>query len=803
MAKTISAFPKRGLGRGIPPGLRIALWPVAMAAVMAMCALLVAAGLLPIVGGAGAAEKLVQRKFFGDLTQPLSLPKLQQRSTIYAANGQVLAHVWWNYNRQEVSLKQVSPIAQQAVLAIEDHQFYKHGGVDIPAIVRAMLANLRAHAIVQGGSTIAQQLIKNTETGNAETFQRKLQEARDAMRLEHSNSKQAILQAYLNQIYLGHGVYGIGTAAEWYFGEKASQLTLPQAALLAGMIQGPTLYDPVNDRKAALARRSQVLAAMLDYGVITQSQYAKAQATPITLSKKGRGVIKEPMWVSYVTGEFLNDPRFGKTYPDRKHLLFQGGLRIYTTLVPKFQRYAAAALKYGGLVGPGHPQRALASVVPQTGAIRAMQNGNWPWSKSKYNLTTDPGGGRSAGSAFKAYTLATALMQGISPSAVYNGNSPKTIPDCGGTGATWTVHNAEPGGGTYTLTTATWDSVNAVFAQVINQVGPDNVADVAAKMGITTKLHPAYCPLTLGAAVQGVNPLEMASGYATLANGGVHCVPYSIARIADSTGQTIFRQHPDCTRAIPAGVASEETSMLEGVLTSGTAAGEGLGARPAAGKTGTGENFQDAWFVGYVRQLSTAVWTGWAKSDSASLGPNGFGGTMSAPVWHRFMVWATAGMPIERFPYAPPPKVRTSHVPNVVGKTSTDAQAILARAKFGAIVKLGPSNSPAGIVFKQSPGGGASAPLGSAVTIWVSNGKKPVPQRVVVPNVLGASKQHAKDLLQSAGLAVNVLIVDVTDPAQDGIVLKESPGGGSRVARGSAVTITVGHFTGTPTPTPT
>jgi len=280
VAKTISALPKRGFGRGIPPGLRIALWPLAMAATMALCALLVAAGLLPIAGGAGAAEKLVQQRLFGNIDQPLALPQLQQRSTIYAANGEPLAHVWWNYNRQEVNLKQVAPIAQQAVLAIEDHQFYEHGGVDVPAIIRAMVANLRAHAIVQGGSTIAQQLIKNTETGNAETFQRKLQEARDALRLEHSNSKSAILQAYLNQIYLGHGVYGIGTAAEYYFDEKASQLTLPQAALLAGMIQGPTIYDPVNDRKAALSRRTQVLQAMLQYGMITQSEYARLSRCP-------------------------------------------------------------------------------------------------------------------------------------------------------------------------------------------------------------------------------------------------------------------------------------------------------------------------------------------------------------------------------------------------------------------------------------------------------------------------------------------------------------------------------------------
>ena len=249
-----SSIPFPRFGRGLPPALRVALWPVALAGVIAMSALLVAAGLLPVVGGAGLAEKNVQQRLLGNIGVPLHLPKLQQRSTIYSADHKVLAHLSWVYNRQSVSIDDVAPIAQNAVLAIEDHHYYDHGPIDVPSIVRAMIANLRAHEIVQGASTIAQQLVKNTETGNAETFQRKIQEARDAMRLERTNSKKAIFQAYLNQIYLGHGVYGIGTAAEWYFGKPASKLTLPEAALLAGMIKGPGALRP--DRLARRGARS-------------------------------------------------------------------------------------------------------------------------------------------------------------------------------------------------------------------------------------------------------------------------------------------------------------------------------------------------------------------------------------------------------------------------------------------------------------------------------------------------------------------------------------------------------------------
>ena len=712
------------------PVIRVWLRAFGFVLVIAATAGLIAAGLLPFIGGAGIAFKQVDQKFLGKTNTPLTLPPLPSRSTIYAADKSVLAHVWLDFNRKLVSLSDINQTTRHATLAVEDHGFYQHGPIDVPSIIRALIANLRAGSVVQGGSTIAQQLVKNTEVGNAETISRKIREAQDAIRLEEKYSKNEILQAYMNEVYLGNGVYGFGTAADYYFGESVSKLTLPQAALLAGMISAPGLYDPIHHLADALARRNFVLQRMLDLHWITPQEFAQAIQTRIKLSHKRRNVIRQPKWVQYVVNSFLADPRFGNTYQDRVHTLFQGGLSIYTTIKPKFQAAAERAIS-SHLWGPGMPQAALVSIVPQTGAIVAAADGNYRWPKHKFYLAVQ--GHRTAGSAFKAFTLATALEQGIGPGAVFSGNSPRTIPDCGGTGVTWTVHNAEPGGGNYTLASATANSVNAVFAQIINEVGPQNVADVAHAMGIRSPLDPV-CPLTLGTTGKGVTPLEMAAAYSTLPNGGEHCLPYAIARVAGPDGKTIFRARPRCTQAIPAGVAYEETSLLEGVVAYGTGTAAQLcptDCRPQAGKTGTGENFVDAWFMGYIRQLTTGVWVGYQRCEcSMSAVPRygqGFGGVLAAPIWHDYMLSVTKRMPVRGFPYATPPAPKSARVPNVVGKPQAVAVAILAKAKFSALVKLAPSGAPAGIVFNQVPGGGSSAPVGTGITIYVSNGHKPKP----------------------------------------------------------------------------
>jgi penicillin-binding protein 1A len=629
--------------------------------------------LLPAALVLRRAMDAVDHRFLARASEPLRVPALAQRSTIYAADGSVLQHIYLDQNRVVMPLSAFRRTTIRAVLAIEDDGYWHHGALDLAAIARAAIADVLAGGIVEGGSTIAQQLVKDTVTGDAPTIGRKLREATDAIRLEHTYTKRRILGLYLNEIYLGHGTYGFAAAAQYYFAEPLRDLTLGESALLAGMIRSPSFYDPIARPVHGRMRRNEVLSRMQDLGWISDARYRRARTRPIVLSTRGRddvGSSPNSFWTQYVIDNFLSNPAFGSTVDARIHALFQGGLKIYTTLDPRLERGAERVLA-DRMGGPGMPQSALVSIVPQTGAITTLAVGNWPYGPKQYDLATDPGGGRTAGSAFKAFTLAAALEDGISPNAVYNGDSPKTIPSCGG-GQTWTVHNAEPGRGDYPLWRATADSVNAVFAQVIDQVGPDAVARVAHRMGITSPLTPV-CPLTLG--TSPVSPLQMTSAYATLANRGIHCRPYAIARVVSNAGRTTYRAEPACTRALPRWAAEEETAMLEGVIRFGTGAAADIG-RPEAGKTGTGQDFRDAWFVGYVPQLCTGVWVGEASAETPMRSVpgygEGFGGVLAAPIWHDYMLLATSGMPALDF--APPP-IPFSSAPTTASAPATTAPA--------------------------------------------------------------------------------------------------------------------------------
>ncbi len=623
--------------------------------VVAIAAVLVAAGLVPVLIAVARSVDAVNHRVFSKIDQPLRIPPMPERSTIYAGDGSVLQRIDLNYNRHVVPLTKIAKVGRLAVLAVEDHNFYQHGAIDPEAILRAAITNLMSGRIVEGGSTIAQQLVKDTVVGDERTFSRKLHEAADAVRLENTYTKKQILAMYLNEIYLGNGTYGMAAASEFYFGRHVGRIDLRQAALLAGMIKAPEFYDPLTHPRRATHRRNHVLERMHLLGWITDAEFEHARNASLGLSNAMRhDVSSQPdsYWTQYVVNQFLQNPELGKTVRQRARLLFQGGVSVYTSLEPDLQRRAEAVLEQR-MSGPGMPQSALVTIDPHTGRIEAMAVGNQPYGpRNQYNLAVDPGGGRTAGSAFKVFTLVAALEEGISPNKVYNGNSPKTIPNCGG-GETWTLQNAEPGGGSFPLWLATADSVNTVFAQVIDEVGPQKVAEVAHRMGITNELTPV-CPLTLG--TSPVSPLQMASGYATLANHGVHCDPIAITRVVDRDGHTIFRAKPTCQRTIPASVADEATAMLENVIKMGTGTAANIG-RPAAGKTGTGQDYQDAWFCGFVPQLTTCVWVGYARAEVPM--PNvpgygtGFGGTLAAPIWHDFMLYAMQGRRVMGF--RPPP----------------------------------------------------------------------------------------------------------------------------------------------------
>jgi membrane peptidoglycan carboxypeptidase len=628
---------------------------VLLVAVIAPTAILVGVVFASLGLGAERAARAVESRLLPHVGQPLSLPPLEQRSTIYASDGSVLERVAGQFDRKSVPLSKINATTIHTVLATEDARFFSHGAIDPLSLLRAAVADLKAGRFVEGGSTITQQLAKDVFTGDALTLTRKLNEASDAIRLQHTYSKRQILSAYLNEIYLGHGTYGIAAAGQYYFGTQPSKLTLDESALLAGLIRSPAQYDPVAHPVRAIRRRTYVLGRMRQLGWIGGAAYRRAVNAPLGLSIARRQVVASgpsSYWTQYVIQSFLSNPALGSTVKRRAQLLFQGGVRVYTTLDPALQRDAQRVL-LRRMTGPGLPQSSLVSISPSTGAIVAMAVGNAPFGRSdKYNLAVDPGGGRTAGSAFKGFTLAAALESGISPNKVYNGDSPKTIQNCGG-GQTWTLHNAEPGSGDYPLWLATADSVNTVFAQVINEVGPDAVARVATRMGITNPLV-AVCPLTLG--TSPVSPLQMTSGYATLADRGVHCQPYAISRVVSSDGQTIYSAKRECSRAIPASVADEETAILRGVIGLGTGTAANIG-RPEAGKTGTGQNFYDAWFIGYVPQLATGVWVGQADAEipmrSVPGYGEGFGGVLAAPIWHDYMLDATRNLPVRDF--APPP----------------------------------------------------------------------------------------------------------------------------------------------------
>jgi 1A family penicillin-binding protein len=769
---------------------------------------LVALTLFPIFGGAGQAVMKFQSKFGSQ--GPVEIKSFPERTTVYAADGSILATLA-DYNRRVVKLGEVNDITRKAILAIEDDRFYeRNAGIDIHAIARAAFANLKAGKIVEGGSTITQQIIKNTLTGGEQTFSRKFQEAQAAIKLESQYTKDEILEKYLNLVYFGHGTYGIASASEYYFGKGPQGLTLSEAAVLAGVIKAPAQDDPIINPERALERRNQVLSRMLQLGWINSQEYVDALSTPIELSTKRRKINTpgpEPYFVRYVEDTILHDRRyfsiFGKTYDERRTALFQGGLKIYTTIDPRMQRLAKEAVD-GQLPNPGRtppkdPESAVVSILPQTGRIQAMYAGQ-DFSKFKFNLATQAQ--RTAGSAFKLFTLVAALENGIPPGKVYDA-SVTEIPDaiCRGPDGNWKPSNAEPGeGGFVDLRSATTHSINVVFAQLIRDVGPEKVVDVARRMGITGYVPPV-CSITLGAV--GVSPLDMTSAYSVIANGGVRCEPIAISKVVTASGRVLVRDKPKCKRVISAKIAATVTSMLESVVSSGTGTAANIG-RPQAGKTGTGQEYRDAWFMGFIRQLCTGVWVGYSKAEISMNAVRGnlgygirvFGGTFPARIWHDYMIKAVRGLPVEDFPA--PPAVATGTVPNVVGKSLEQARNILSDADFTSVIQEVPSLKPAGEVVGQDPGAGATLELGTAVIVQVSNGKIPI---AVVPNVIGLTQDLAVKRLFKAGFSVTIVHVQVASPAQDGIVLTQDPVAGTKAKQGTIVRIVVGAFGANPSPT--
>jgi penicillin-binding protein 1A len=570
--------------------------------------------------------------------------QLSQNSFVYASDGSLLGSIPSAENRQWLALAQMSRWLPLAAVAVEDRRFYQHGALDYQGILRAAVDDLTSFSLSQGGSTITQQLVRTLYLGGTQrTLSRKLKEACLALRLERDWSKPRILAAYLNDVYFGSHAFGVEAAAQTYFSRHAAALDLPQAAMIAGLPRAPSSFDPFLNPRDALERRNEVLTAMVSSGAITKSAYLWASRTPLGL-RPGEVYrqIKEPPFFGFVRDELV--AKLGEARVQ------EGGLRVRTTLDARLQRLATIAIK-NVLRSKFDPAAALVAIDPGTGAVRALVSYLPGGQPLQFNLATQAR--RQAGSAFKPFVLATALGQGVSPYSFWNGPPALVIddPHCFTNGQPWNVHNyADESAGSMNLLDATAHSVNTIYAQLAVDVGPQNVVRVAHRLGITSPLQPV-CSITLG--TQGVSPLEMADAYATLAARGIHHPAEAIRRVRNSAGQTIESLRWNGTRAMPQNDADTVTYVLQSVLQYGTGTAAYFG-RPAAGKTGTAENYADAWFCGYVPQLAACVWIGYPHREQPLLNVEGlpavFGGSLPAQIWRAFMTEALGTQPVRDFP---------------------------------------------------------------------------------------------------------------------------------------------------------
>ena len=565
-------------------------------------------------------------------------------SILYAADGTRLGYIASDEAHQPVSIKRIPAGMRFSTIAIEDQRFYQHNGVDVEGVARAAVENIDAGQIVQGGSTITMQLMRNLcITDPKRDLERKIQEAKLAIEYEKRHSKNEILGQYLNSASYGtingRTAVGVQAASKIYFSKPVWKLTLEQSALLAGLPQAPSEYNPILNPRGALERRNEVLDKMADLGYISHRRALQGEQRKLELNPSNSYFNRrEPYFFDYVENVLLE--KYGVNN------VRQGGLKVYTTIDPRLQEIGRDAIN-SILYYPDDPSSALVAIDPDNGEIKAMVSSG-TYGSNQYNLAAQ--GHRQAGSTFKTFVLTTAIKQGIDPYTTYYTSKPLDLdlPEWGH----WEVHTADEGyQGTINLQQATVASDNTVFAQLDLDVGPENVAETAKSMGITSPLDgiPAE---GLGGLRIGVSPLEMSNAYATLANGGVHRNPIAIRKVEFPTGRVDHPEEPDPKRVLPENVAYEVTRILHDNITYGTGTAAYTGCYGQAGKTGTVDNYTDAWFMGYQPNLSTGVWVGYPQSNAIEMtsvhGITVFGGTFPAEIWHAF--YTNAGIPCEDFP---------------------------------------------------------------------------------------------------------------------------------------------------------
>jgi penicillin-binding protein 1A len=613
---SLRARPRRSRSRRSP-------WTGALLVVVLIGTLVVLGGGLAL----GVAVALGQQVH--DVSKLYTPPS--QATRIYGEGGELIASLF-RENRQIVPLTDIPPILRQAVLAIEDERFYSHRGVDPRGIARALWHNVREGEVVEGGSTITQQLARNLFLSQERVLSRKIAEAMLAIEIERRLTKEEILERYLNQVYFGQGAYGVEMAARVYFGKSVKNVTPPEAALIAGLIRAPSIYSPYRNFTLAKARQEIVLTQMAAQGYISTEEAARARATKVVLAPAtsvGLAGIRAPYFVSFILTRLI------ETYGE--DLVYKGGLQVYTTIDPRLQAAAEKAVRTGidnakrRKLNIG--QAALVAVDPNTGAVRAMIGGV-DFSSSQFNRAWQAR--RQPGSAFKVFVYTTAIANGVPPTRILE-DEPVTFKIRGA--PDWTPKNYDGTfSGPVTLRRALEKSINVAAARMIYELGPQKVVETAKAMGIESPLEP-HLSLALGSA--DVTPLEMAEAFATLANGGLRVQPISILKVTDPKGKVLEEHRPQRQVGLPPDVVYVMIDLLKGVIDHGTGTAANIG-KPAAGKTGTTDDYRNAWFIGFTPHLSAAVWMG--NDDNTPMN-RVVGGMIPAETWAAFMKVATANDP--------------------------------------------------------------------------------------------------------------------------------------------------------------
>ncbi|GAA2120582.1 penicillin-binding protein [Actinomadura alba] len=713
---------------------------------------------LPVVGSTGVSARNASDSF-QNMPSDLKTTPPPEKTVLYDTAGKPIATFFDKY-RESVRLDQVNPIMKRAIVAIEDSRFYEHGALDAKGAFRALATNVESGETAQGGSTLTQQYVKNLLVENAKTDEeyraaiaptagRKLRELRYALDIEQKMSKDQILEGYLNIAYFGGGAYGVQAASKRYFSKPASKLNLEQAALLAGITKNPSAFDPTLNPKDARNRRNTVLDRMAELRIVTKAQADAAKNKPVKLNETkpegGCETSTAPFFCEYVRYEMLDilakGKKDAKSRENAKRQLQRGGFTVRTTLDPQAQKAAQNGI-LDRVAVTNDRSSAQTMVEPGTGKIKAMAVNRKFGNKRKkgetvLNLAADMahggGYGYTAGSTFKIFTLAAALDKGIPIRTTIN--SPHTITisgfkSCNGSNFTepWRVSNSsESEDGNFNLRNGTWHSVNTFYAELEKRVGLCESVKMAERFGlrqVTGKPLKQIPSQVLGA--NEVDVTNLAAAYAGFAARGKYCPPVAITEVTDPDGKALKLPKTQCRQAIDEDVADQVNDILRGVLTKGTAVGIGNVGRPAAGKTGTCEEFTCALFAGYTPDLASAVWYGDADYPWKYRVTGIYGATIPGPIWAQSMRNALKGKPVRSFnePSNRFGDVEQISVPDVQGMSVRIAKSTLEGAGFNVTVSTRPvrSGEARGTVARTSPAGGTQFEEGQNVTIFVSDG---------------------------------------------------------------------------------